>query len=124
MRANKRENTKPEVLLRSILHRRGLRFRKHLAIQGQGARVRPDIVFTRNRLAVFVDGCFWHGCPEHGTQPKHNAGYWVPKLRRNAERDRKVNDALRAEGWRVLRFWEHTSPEDAAVVVIATLGDA
>src|SRR3954453_8362723 len=90
MRANPRENTKPEVMLRSLLHRRGLRFRKHVAIKAKGVSVRPDVVFPRARLAVFVDGCFWHACPAHGTRPRRNADYWLPKLERNVRRDAQV----------------------------------
>jgi DNA mismatch endonuclease (patch repair protein) len=75
-------------------------------------KVRPDIVFTRVRLVVFVDGCFWHGCPDHQVIPKSNREYWVPKLRRKAHRDREVDEALSLAGWRVMRVWEH---ENAAV---------
>jgi DNA mismatch endonuclease, patch repair protein len=73
---------------------------------------RPDFVFRRARLAVFVDGCFWHGCPKHGRQPTSNRGYWIPKLRRNQERDLAVKRALSKRGWTVIRLWEHelTSP--------------
>ncbi len=69
--------------------------------------VRPDFVFKRARLAVFVDGCFWHGCPKHGTQPKGNAAFWLKKISGNQARDLLVNRALRRAGWRVLRIWEH-----------------
>lgn len=103
MRANPRRDTKPEIALRSLLHRRGLRFRKDLPIRLPERTVRPDIVFTRQHLAVFVDGCFWHCCPIHGTRPKANTGYWRPKLERNVERDRIVNEQLRSAGWAVLR---------------------
>src|SRR5205085_2043641 len=105
MRANKRENTRPEARLRSALHRRGFRFRKHLPIEAGELRVRPDVVFTRQRVAVFVDGCFWHDCPIHGNAPRANAVYWRMKLARNRVRDGTVNDALRRSGWTVLRVW-------------------
>jgi len=82
---------------------------------------RPDIVFPRARIAVYVDGCFWHRCPEHGTSPKANADYWVPKLLANVERDRRTTASLTAEGWTVLRFWEHEPSTRAADVVVATL---
>lgn len=70
-------------------------------------RCRADIVFTKQKIAVFIDGCFWHGCPIHATAPKRNAAYWGPKLRRNVERDLEANQELRSLGWVVLRFWEH-----------------
>src|SRR4051812_41137052 len=107
MRRNPRRDTKPEVALRSALHGMGLRFRKDHAIRTQARVVRPDVVFTRDRLAVFVDGCFWHCCPLHGNVPRANTAYWVPKLDRNVARDRAVDAALQGEGWTVLRAWEH-----------------
>jgi DNA mismatch endonuclease, patch repair protein len=114
-KGNRRTGTKPEVALRSSLHRRGLRFRKDLTIRvGSGRRVRPDIVFTRARLVVFVDGCFWHGCPEHQVIPRSNRDYWVPKLRRNIDRDREVDDVLTVAGWHLIRIWEHEDAEEAA----------
>ncbi|WP_157599674.1 very short patch repair endonuclease [Saccharomonospora xinjiangensis] len=118
MRANRRANTKPEVLLRSQLHRLGYRFRKdHRLDLPTGVRVRPDIVFTRHKVAVFVDGCFWHVCPEHGRQPTRNEWYWTPKLRRNVERDRRADVALSAAGWGVVRVWEHETISDAVARV-------
>lgn len=114
-KGNRRTDTKPEVALRSELHRRGLRFRKDHPIRVEGRRpIRPDVVFTRARVAVFVDGCFWHGCPEHQVVPKSNPDYWIPKLRRNVERDREASAILAAAGWTVLRFWEHEDPAQAA----------
>jgi DNA mismatch endonuclease (patch repair protein) len=121
MRANRRVDTRPEIELRSKLHRRGLRFRKHASIDAAGLRVRPDIVFPRRRLAVFVDGCFWHGCPDHGTQPRANGKYWSEKFSRNRERDQRVNGHLRNAGWEVLRIWEHVPIDDAAEQVFAAL---
>lgn len=107
-KGNRRTDTKPEIALRSELHRRGLRFRKDHPIRVQGRRpIRPDVVFTRARVAVFVDGSFWHGCPEHQVVPKSNPDYWIPKLRRNVERDREVDAVLEDDGWTVLRAWEH-----------------
>lgn len=96
--------------MRSALHRRGLRFRKNLPVRASGRVVRPDIVFTRAGLAVFVDGCFWHACPMHATQPRVNSQYWRPKLARNVARDRAVDEALAEAGWHVLRAWEHEDP--------------
>ena len=114
MRRNRWADSGPELRLRSVLHRHGYRFRTHLAIRTPDRLVRPDIVFTRARLAVFVDGCFWHCCPIHGTQPKANTDYWRPKLERNAVRDRAVDRALTEAGWVVLRAWEHEDPEAVA----------
>lgn len=107
MRANRRTDTLPEIRLRSLLHRRGLRFRKDYRIEVPGRRVKADVVFTRQRVAVFLDGCFWHGCPDHGRLPSVNHWYWEPKLRRNKERDADVDAKLSAAGWTVLRYWEH-----------------
>ena len=121
MRANRRVNTAPELALRSELHRLGLRFRKDLLLKLGAGRVRPDIVFTRSKVAVFVDGCFWHLCPEHGQIPKANRGYWEPKLVRNVERDRRNDAALIEDGWRVLRFFEHVPIQDAAALVRAAV---
>lgn len=115
--AIRRTDTKPEVALRSLLHRRGRRFRKDYRLDLPNARVRPDLVFTKHRVAVFVDGCFWHVCPVHGRQPTHNEWYWTPKLRRNVERDRTADTALVAAGWTVVRIWEHEPLEEAAAAV-------
>jgi len=122
MRANRRTDTKPELALRRALHGRGYRYRKdyRLDLTG-GKRVRPDIAFTARRVAVFVDGCFWHSCPEHGSKPAVNVGYWDPKLRRNVERDRAADAALAAAGWEVVRIWEHESVADAVAAVLAAL---
>ena len=117
MQANRRVNTKPEVRLRSALHRLGYRYRKDFALRLGAVRVRPDVVFTRRKVAVFVDGCFWHVCPQHGRQPTTNEWYWAPKLRRNMERDAAVNEALQEAGWQVVRIWEH-QPLDAAVAAV------
>lgn len=117
MQAIRRTDTKPEVRLRSALHRAGLRFRKDMRLDLPGARVRPDIVFTRAKVAVFVDGCFWHSCPEHGHQPSQNVGYWAPKLQRTINRDNRDTSYLTDAGWAVLRIWEHV-PVDVAVAQI------
>lgn len=116
-KGNRRSDTKPELRLRSALHRRGHRYRKNLMLRVTGTRVRPDVVFTRWRVAVFLDGCFWHGCPEHQRVPKSNREYWVPKLAGNVERDRRVDRALTLGGWRVVRIWEHVDL-DAAVDIV------
>jgi DNA mismatch endonuclease (patch repair protein) len=118
MKGNRRSDTKPELVLRSALHAQGLRFRKDFLLRtSAGSRVKADIVFTRRRVAVFVDGCFWHGCPTHGHTPKANSHYWVPKLARNRERDARVTAALEADGWKVLRIWEHEEPGAAIDLV-------
>ncbi|MEU8606437.1 very short patch repair endonuclease [Actinoplanes sp. NPDC048791] len=113
MQANKRTGTKPEIRLRAALHQRGYRFRKDLRIDLGSARVRPDVVFTRKKVAVFVDGCFWHLCPLHGRKPKVNDWYWGPKLQRTVERDLAATAALEAAGYSVVRIWEHVLIDDA-----------
>lgn len=116
MAAIRRRDTGPERAVRSLLHARGLRYRVDLPIRLAGHRpIRPDIVFTRQRVAVFIDGCFWHGCPEHGQRTGiRNGAYWSPKIAGNAERDQRHTAALEAAGWTVLRFWEHEPPEVVA----------
>jgi DNA mismatch endonuclease (patch repair protein) len=116
MRANRHADTQPEVVLRSRLHRRGLRFRKDALLRLDSARVRPDIVFPGARVAVFCDGCFWHRCPKHATDPKTNAAYWTPKLAANVRRDREADLSLRSAGWTVLRVWEHEISGDIEAV--------
>jgi len=117
MKGNRRTDTKPEMLVRSALHARGLRFRKDFMVRAGEVRVKADVVFTRARVVVMVDGCFWHCCPEHGRVPKPNAQYWPAKLQRNRDRDARVNAALTADGWTVLRVWEHEVTGDLATVV-------
>lgn len=102
-----------ERTLRSALHAEGLRFRLHQRIEG----VTVDIVFPGPKVGIFVDGCFWHGCPEHATFPKSNEEYWLPKLADNKERDSRQSDRLRSAGWNVIRIWEHEcSPPSPEVV--------
>ncbi len=120
MQGNRSIDTRPELALRSELHRRGYRFRKSVAPVA-GVRCRADVVFARARVAVFVDGCFWHRCPEHGTRPRTNSSYWQVKLDRNVARDRRNDDALTASGWTVVRVWEHEDVRDAADRVEAIL---
>lgn len=105
-----RRDTKPELALRRILHRRGMRY----VLGGAGLPGRPDLVFTRRRIAVFVDGCFWHCCPSHGVRPLANADWWAAKLDANMSRDRRNDEALRQSGWVALHVWEHEDPEVAA----------
>jgi len=103
MRRVKCKNSLAELTLRSALHAAGLRFRLHRRVEG----VTVDIVFPRPRVAVFVDGCFWHGCPKHATFPKSNKRYWLPKLAENKTRDKRQSGLLRRAGWTVIRIWEH-----------------
>jgi len=114
MRAIRRTGTKPEVALRSALHRAGLRFRKDFRLDLGDVKTRPDVVFPRAKVAIFVDGCFWHACPRHSKPPSVNSAYWGPKLRRNVERDSQNVTALTAAGWIVVRVWEHEPVPDAA----------
>lgn len=109
MQGNRSRDTRPEVKIRSQLHRAGLRFRKNTRPE-RTVRCEADIVFSRERVAVFVDGCFWHSCPLHGRIPSDRNGYWAAKLGRNAERDERNNLWLTERGWLVLRFWEHEDP--------------
>jgi DNA mismatch endonuclease (patch repair protein) len=124
MRGNRKTDSKPEVLLRSHLHRRGLRFRKNVRLIVGGLAVRPDIVFPRARLAVFVDGCFWHKCPLHGVRPRSNPAYWNAKLGSNVARDATATAALEETGWHVVRVWEHVPSEEAAIKVASALNEA
>ena len=112
--------TDAELALRRELYRRGLRYRVDFEVLRKPRRV-ADIVFPRQRLAVFVDGCFWHGCPEHATWPKQNAAFWRRKIEANRLRDADTNSRLLEAGWTVLRFWEHQAPSQAAEVVANTL---
>lgn len=121
MRAIRRTDTKPEIELRRLLHGAGLRFRKDYRLDLPGGRVRPDVVFTRARVAVFLDSCFWHACPVHGREPTRNEWYWGPKLARTVERDRQAVAALEDAGWHVVRIWEHENLADAAHTVIAAV---
>ena len=114
MEANRRTDTGPERHLRSALHARGLRYRKDRRGDAAGRKVRPDLVFGPSRVAVFVDGCFWHRCPLHSTHPVSNAEYWQEKFDRNVKRDRDDDAALEAAGWTVVRVWEHEDPMEAS----------
>jgi DNA mismatch endonuclease (patch repair protein) len=113
MRSTKQRDNDSEKALRSALHRLGYRFRIHREIV-PGTRRSVDIVFPTDRVAVFVDGCFWHACPEHGTLPKSNRDWWVQKLTDNAKRDRDTDKRLLDANWLVIRIWEHDDPGDAA----------
>lgn len=116
-RAQRRRDTTPELALRRLLHARGLRYRVDTAPL-PGVRRRADVVFTRVRVAVFVDGCFWHSCPTHATHPKANAAWWQAKLEATVARDRDTDTTLAAAGWTVVRVWEHEPPAQAADRVV------
>lgn len=113
MKANRGVDTRPEQLLRTMLHARGLRYRVNLRLKVRDVAVRPDIVFTRRRVAVFVDGCFWHGCPEHMSWPKSNGEFWRAKIERTRQRDQEQDRVLREAGWVVVRVWEHEEVDQA-----------
>ncbi|MFH8472894.1 very short patch repair endonuclease [Streptomyces sp. NPDC018000] len=114
-------DTAPEVAVRKLLHASGYRYRVNERVPNMSRRT-IDIAFTRCKVAVFLDGCFWHGCPVHATQPKSNAEWWRQKLDRNMARDRETTAHLESGGWTVLRFWEHESAEDVAGRIVATVG--
>lgn len=99
----RRRDTRPELMVRRALHALGMRFRVDHRVEG----IHADIVFPVERVAVFIDGCFWHGCPVHATRPKSNTAYWLPKLDENLRRDRRQTARLRRQGWTVIRVWEH-----------------
>ena len=120
MQAQRTRDTSPELALRRLLHARGLRYRVDRAPL-RGLRRRADLVFGPARVAVYVDGCFWHGCPQHGRQPAANPGYWSVKLARNRNRDADTDTQLTAAGWRVVRVWEHEPPKEAAERVAAVV---
>jgi DNA mismatch endonuclease (patch repair protein) len=124
MQNTPRRDTPAELALRRELHRRGLRFRVDYAPLPTRLRRRADIVFTGPKVAVFSDGCWWHGCPEHRTWPKTNAKWWGQKIRENQLRDRDTDARLREAGWTVVRVWEHEDPVEAADRVEAVVRTA
>lgn len=113
MQSNKGRDTKPEVALRSAVHALGLRYRVS-ARPLKEVRRTADLVFSRARVAVFLDGCFWHGCPQHHTVAASNARFWADKVRDNRARDRDTDRRLSEAGWASVRVWEHEDPEAAA----------
>lgn len=121
MRANRRRDTQPELAVRRLVHAAGLRYRVDYPPLSDHRRLRADLVFTRARVAVFIDGCFWHGCPRHHTVAKRNAEFWAAKVAGNRARDERVTSMLEAEGWTVLRFWEHDEPALAASAIVAAV---
>lgn len=123
MEAQRRRDTKPEVSLRRALFAAGLRFRVAYPVPGLPRRS-IDIAFPRQRVAVFVDGCFWHSCPQHGVSPKSSSDWWRSKLHQNTIRDAETNAHLVARGWSVVRVWEHEPIERAASTIIALVKPA
>ncbi|MYT55795.1 DNA mismatch endonuclease Vsr [Streptomyces sp. SID7834] len=123
MRRQARRDTAPEVAVRRILHASGYRYRVNERVPHLPRRT-IDIAFTKAKVAVFLDGCFWHGCPAHATQPKSNAEWWRHKLDRNMARDAETTAHLETDGWTVLRFWEHEPPADVAERVAAAVDQA
>jgi DNA mismatch endonuclease, patch repair protein len=113
MERQRRRDTKPELALRRLLHQRGLRYRVDRPALA-GSRRRHDLVFLRARTAVEVRGCFWHGCPDHGTAPKANGAWWASKLAMNAQRDANTASQLEEAGWALVVVWEHEDPGVAA----------
>lgn len=114
MRRQKTSGTKPEIEIRRRLHAAGLRYR----LRHSGLGCRPDIILTRARIAVFIDGCFWHGCPDHGSIPRNNRRWWSDKLAENQRRDRRNDHHLAENGWLVMRYWEHEDPDLVAEVIV------
>ena len=117
-----RRDTAPEVAIRRLLHAQGLRYRVAYPVPGLRRRS-IDIAFTRRKVAVFVDGCFWHGCPEHGTQPRANASWWTTKLAANRARDGDTTARLVDQGWVVIRVWEHEVPGEVSMRIADRLAE-
>lgn len=120
MQATGQRDTAAELTIRRLLHARGYRYRVDYR-PIPGLRSRPDIVFTRQKLAVYIDGCFWHGCPIHATWPKKNARFWKEKIEANRERDHRATTQLEESGWTVMRIWEHEEPESTVDRIVAVL---
>jgi DNA mismatch endonuclease (patch repair protein) len=122
MQGNRGRDTGPEIAVRRIVHSRGLRYRvdtRPLAALNR----RADLVFSRAKVAVFIDGCFWHGCPDHHTVAKANATYWAEKVAGNRRRDLDTSERLKDAGWLVLRFWEHQPPSEVAEAIIHAVAE-
>lgn len=117
MQGNRSRDTKAELAVRRLVHARGLRYRVNARPEADLRRT-ADLVFTRVRVAVFIDGCYWHGCPEHFSMPSTNLDYWTGKIGRNRARDLETTSLLQERGWRVLRFWEHEAADAVAGQVV------
>lgn len=118
----RQRDTRAEMQIRSRLHAQGLRYRVDVRPL-RNLRRRADVVFPRARVAVFVDGCFWHGCPTHATWPRNNAAWWKDKIEQNRRRDRDTDRALEEAGWTVVRVWEHEQPDEAAELIANVVRD-
>lgn len=123
MRANRGRDTEPELRVRRLVHAAGLRYRVN-ARPLAGDRTTADLLFTRAKVAVFIDGCFWHGCPEHHRPATRNPQFWAEKIAGNQARDSRVTASLRAAGWTVVRAWEHEEPARVAARVITAVRSA
>ena len=121
MSSQAQRDTRPELALRRLLHARGLRYLVDAPLPLSGSRRRSDLTFVRARVVVFVDGCFWHGCPEHATRPRSNAAWWGEKLAANKARDADTDARMREAGWIVVRIWEHEPADRAANMVEAVV---
>jgi len=122
MRANKRSNTQPELRIRKLVHAAGLRYRIDTKPEKDLNR-RADIVFRQAKVAVFIHGCFWHGCPRHFKSPKTNKRFWETKIERNIQRDKETRNILRKRGWRVIEIWEHQSSESGARSIVRVVDE-
>ena len=120
MQSNKGRDTQPELALRSAAHALGLRYRVSVRPLRELKRT-ADLVFSKARVAVFLDGCFWHGCPDHHTVAATNAGFWAEKVESTRSRDRDTDRRLAAAGWTSIRVWEHEDPVEAAQRVQAVV---
>lgn len=120
MQRQRRKDTRAELEVRRRLHAAGVRFRVDVKLESD-LRTRADLAWRGRKLAVFIDGCFWHGCPLHSTQPKANSHWWRAKIASNVDRDRRADETLTDRGWRVLRFWEHEDPETVVAAIRAAL---
>ncbi|MGY1631868.1 very short patch repair endonuclease [Geodermatophilus sp. SYSU D01186] len=118
MQRQRRSGTGPEWAIRRLVHARGLRYRVDAPLPLEGTRRRADMLFPGSRVAVFIDGCYWHACPTHGTKPKANASWWADKLAANVARDRDTDRRMQDAGWTVIRVWEHEDPAEAAERVV------
>ncbi|WP_119032279.1 very short patch repair endonuclease [Gordonia rubripertincta] len=121
MSRQRNKDTNPETQVRRALHSRGVRFRTNVKVEPD-LRTRADVAWRGLKLAVFIDGCFWHGCPKHATQPAANAEWWAEKLETNRARDRRTDSTLTERGWTVRRYWEHELPEEVADDIVRLLG--